>query len=154
MLLASRAPPPLGIFARTANGLPIGDQVMDRESVRRLQFDRRLQHRRGWLDSGQLEGYVEALPDVTAKMTTIAAAEEEVTAAASSQQALAASGTPSASPASPTPSTPPTHASRVAGDFGTSTSDAAGPAGTAGEDGFGGSSVGGGVGSDGGGSSS
>lgn len=49
---------------------------MDRESLDRLRFDRRLQSRRGWLAPGELERHVQALPDVTDKLTTLAAQEE------------------------------------------------------------------------------
>ncbi|MEZ4280210.1 MAG: hypothetical protein R3F21_11420 [Myxococcota bacterium] len=45
---------------------------MDRESLDRLRFDRRLQNRRGWLAPGELESHVEALPDVSDKLTTLA----------------------------------------------------------------------------------
>jgi hypothetical protein len=45
---------------------------MDRESLERLHFDRRLQNRRGWLAPGELERHVEALPDVSDKLTTLA----------------------------------------------------------------------------------
>ncbi|MEZ4333905.1 MAG: hypothetical protein R3F35_19300 [Myxococcota bacterium] len=44
---------------------------MDRESLDRLRFDRRLQNRRGWLAPGELEGYLERLPDVAEKLTTL-----------------------------------------------------------------------------------
>lgn len=49
---------------------------MDRESLERLRFDRRLQHRRGWLAPGELERHVEKLPDVADKLTTLAHEEE------------------------------------------------------------------------------
>ena len=49
---------------------------MDRESLDRLRFDRRLQNRRGWLAPGELDRHVQALPDVTEKLTTLAAQEE------------------------------------------------------------------------------
>ena len=45
---------------------------MDRESLERLHFDRRLQNRRGWLAPGELERHVESLPDVSDKLTTLA----------------------------------------------------------------------------------
>ena len=48
---------------------------MDRESVERLRFDRRLLRRRGWVEDGDYEAHLEALPDVSSKMTT--GAEEE-----------------------------------------------------------------------------
>jgi hypothetical protein len=55
---------------------------MDRESVERLKFDRRLQRRRGWVDEEELESHVESLPDVSAKMTTVAELEAEEEASA------------------------------------------------------------------------
>jgi len=42
---------------------------MDRESVERLRFDRRLQRRRGWVEPTQYDDHVESLPDVSGKMT-------------------------------------------------------------------------------------
>lgn len=45
---------------------------MDRESLDRLRFDRRLQSRRGWLAPGELDSYLASLPDVSDKMTTLA----------------------------------------------------------------------------------
>ena len=56
---------------------------MDRESLDRLRFDRRLQHRRGWLAPGELDRHVQALPDLTDKLTTLAAQEEGGAAAES-----------------------------------------------------------------------
>ena len=37
---------------------------MDRESVDRLRFDQRLQRRRDWLETGEREGYLEALQGI------------------------------------------------------------------------------------------
>jgi hypothetical protein len=42
---------------------------MDRESVDRLRFDRRLEQRRGWVEEGAKDAHLESLPDVTEKMT-------------------------------------------------------------------------------------
>lgn len=42
---------------------------MDRDSVDRLRFDRRLQQRRDWVEDGTREAHLESLPDVTEKMT-------------------------------------------------------------------------------------
>jgi len=42
---------------------------MDRESVDRLRFDRRLERRRGWVENADKQAYLEALPDVSEKMT-------------------------------------------------------------------------------------
>jgi hypothetical protein len=55
--------------------------VMDRDSVERLRFDRRLQRRDGWVDASQQEAFVDGLPDVSEKMTTCAEEEEAVEAA-------------------------------------------------------------------------
>jgi len=68
---------------------------MDRESVGRLRFDRRLQRRSGWMDEADRQAHLDALPDVTEKMTTIAEEEETASAAeaapaASSEQTFAA----------------------------------------------------------------
>jgi hypothetical protein len=60
---------------------------MDRESLERLHFDRRLQNRRGWLAPGELERHVQALPDVSDKLTTLADQE------AAGQAPTAESGT-------------------------------------------------------------
>lgn len=54
---------------------------MDRESVERLRFDRRLQHRREWIETGELDTHLEGLPDVSDKMTTPAELEAEEEAA-------------------------------------------------------------------------
>ena len=48
---------------------------MDRESLDRLRFDRRLQNRRGWLAPGELERHADALPDVADKLITLAGQE-------------------------------------------------------------------------------
>jgi hypothetical protein len=42
---------------------------MDRESVNRLRFDRRLDRRRGWVEESDKTAHLEALPDVSDKMT-------------------------------------------------------------------------------------
>ena len=65
---------------------------MDRESLDRLRFDRRLQNRRGWLAPGELDRHVQALPDLTDKLTTLAA-QEEGGAAAESGSADPSAGT-------------------------------------------------------------
>lgn len=54
---------------------------MDRDSVQRLRFDRRLQQRNGWMEEDERQAYLDSLPDVTEKMTTIADAEESANAA-------------------------------------------------------------------------
>jgi len=60
---------------------------MDRESLDRLRFDRRLQNRRGWLAPSELDRHLETLPDVSDKLTTLAAQEEAANAAAESGDA-------------------------------------------------------------------
>lgn len=42
---------------------------MDRESVERLRYDRRLQRRRDWVDDAQRQAQLDSLPDVSHKMT-------------------------------------------------------------------------------------
>ena len=51
---------------------------MDKESVERLRFDRRLKRRSGWLSAADEEEYLSSLPDVSDKMTTCAEEEESV----------------------------------------------------------------------------
>jgi hypothetical protein len=41
---------------------------MDRESVERLRFDRRLQRRRGWVEQSDFEAHLESLADTSDKM--------------------------------------------------------------------------------------
>ncbi len=41
---------------------------MDRESVERLRFDRRLQRRRGWVEQSDYEAHLESLADTSDKM--------------------------------------------------------------------------------------
>lgn len=65
---------------------------MDRESLDSLRFDRRLQHRRGWLAPGELDRHVATLPDVADKLTTLANAESEAAAAAPEAGANPTSG--------------------------------------------------------------
>lgn len=76
---------------------------MDKESVERLRYDRRLQRRTGWVEESAMESHIEALPDVSEKMTTGAAledAEDEPVAAA------APFPSPSAAPSSAPSSAP------------------------------------------------
>ncbi len=63
---------------------------MDRESLERLHFDRRLQNRRGWLAPGELERHVESLPDVSDKLTTLA--DQEAAGNATAEGGAGASG--------------------------------------------------------------
>jgi hypothetical protein len=76
---------------------------MDKESVDRLRFDRRLQRRSGWIEAADQDAYLESLPDVSEKMTTCA--DEEKAA--------------SEADAAPPPDTPPVP---TAGDFSASSS--------------------------------
>ncbi len=88
---------------------PIGDretQVMDKESVERLRFDRRLKRRSGWISASDEEAYLASLPDVSDKMTTIAEEEEKAAEETVASPSAADEGQPSA--AAPT-----------AGDFST-----------------------------------
>jgi len=41
---------------------------MDRKSMTRLKFDKRLVHRRGWINKKELETELAALPDVANKI--------------------------------------------------------------------------------------
>ena len=75
---------------------------MDKESVERLRFDRRLQRRSGWVEETTQNAYLESLPDVFEKMTTCADEEKATTAAASPPPA------PSSSPSPPV---------QISGDF-------------------------------------
>ncbi len=44
------------------------DELMDRESVERLRFDRRLRRRRGWVEQSDYEAHLESLADTSDKM--------------------------------------------------------------------------------------
>jgi hypothetical protein len=88
---------------------------MDKESVERLRYDRRLQRRTGWLDSTDSESYLASLPDVSEKMTTGADEENVAEAAPSAPTTPSTPSTPS-TPAIPATSTTPAPAA-VAGDF-------------------------------------
>lgn len=65
---------------------------MDRESLDRLRFDRRLQNRRGWLAPSELDRHLETLPDVKDKLTTLAAQEESAAADGAANPAGAGGG--------------------------------------------------------------
>ncbi len=67
---------------------------MDRESVERLRFDRRLHSRRGWVEESDFQQHIESLHDVSDKMTTTAELEAEE--AAQGADAPAASAQPPA----------------------------------------------------------
>ena len=81
---------------------------MDKESVERLRYDRRLQRRTGWVEESAMESHIEALPDVSEKMTTGAAledAEDEPVAAAA--PSVAPSVAPLVAPLAAAPSAAP-----------------------------------------------
>jgi hypothetical protein len=65
---------------------------MDRESLERLRFDRRLQSRRGWLAPSELDRHLQTLPDVSDKLTTLAAQEEGTAAAEGAANPAGAGG--------------------------------------------------------------
>jgi hypothetical protein len=71
---------------------------MDRESMNRLKFDRRLMRRRGWISEEELAAELEGLPDASHK---IAPAEPEAPAAPAAPAEPTAPGLSSA----PEPST-------------------------------------------------
>ncbi len=49
---------------------------MDKNSVERLRFDRRLARRNGWLSEPDRDAFLETLADVSEKMTTCASEEK------------------------------------------------------------------------------
>jgi len=51
---------------------------MNKESVERLRFDRRLRHRPDWIQDTDQEAHLASLPDVSEKMTTCADEEEKI----------------------------------------------------------------------------
>ena len=55
---------------------------MDRESVERLRFDRRLERRRGWVEPAEKDAHLDSLPDVSGKMTRGFEEEDSLPAAA------------------------------------------------------------------------
>jgi hypothetical protein len=73
---------------------------MDRDSMERLRFDRRLLRRREWVEEAELEAHVEALPDVAEKI----ASDDEAPAAAPGAPANLAAGSVSEPEGSSTPS--------------------------------------------------
>lgn len=88
---------------------------MDKESVERLRFDRRLQRRPEWIEKADQEAYLASLPDVSEKMTTCA---EEEKAAEEAAAALVAEGPAAVTPPAPTPAaTPAATPPATAGDF-------------------------------------
>jgi hypothetical protein len=99
-LLACRAATPGSLYQSES-------EVMDKESVERLRFDRRLQRRSGWVEETTQNAYLESLPDVSEKMTTCADEEKATSAAA---------------PTLPSPSSPPSPPVQTAGDFSKPTS--------------------------------
>ena len=93
---------------------------MDKESVEDLRFDRRLRNRPDWIQDADLEAYNTSLPDVSEKMTTCGAEEEEKTTEAAA--APTTPTTPTAATIPTSPATPPQStetAVPTAGDFST-----------------------------------
>jgi hypothetical protein len=91
---------------------------MDKESVERLRFDSRLSTRSGWVDATMRESYLEALPDVSDKMTTCGDEDDALEAAT---EAASAASPP------PTPDLQPEAAAPLADDFSTPFSADASP---------------------------
>ena len=50
---------------------------MDRESAEKLRLDRRLLRRRGWISEEERKRSLEALPDVSSKLTTVGEAADQ-----------------------------------------------------------------------------
>jgi hypothetical protein len=50
---------------------------MNRESLDKLRLDRRLLRRRGWMTASERKRALDALPDVSAKATTLGAESDE-----------------------------------------------------------------------------
>ncbi|MBY0398848.1 hypothetical protein K2X89_01015 [Myxococcota bacterium] len=67
-------------------------KAMDRESLDRLRFDRRLQNRRGWLAPGELDRHVQTLPDVSDKLTKLAGDESAGASADAAGQPASGTG--------------------------------------------------------------
>lgn len=64
---------------------------MVHSSMKNLEFDRRLQGRRGWIDGNSFEKHLEGLPDVADKGIVVSLGEED---AAPKEAAPAPSATP------------------------------------------------------------
>jgi len=97
---------------------------MDRESVERLRFDRRLQRRRGWVEESDYSSHTESLVDVSEKMTTAAELEAEEAAAAAAAPPAPAQAAPPAYQQPPSVAVEvgePRPSGGVAGDFSSST---------------------------------
>lgn len=88
---------------------------MDKGSVERLRYDRRLQRRLGWIDEADHKAYLASLPDVSEKMTTCA---EQEKAAEEAAAAVVEEGPAAVTPSAPTPAgTPAGTPAATAGDF-------------------------------------
>ena len=59
---------------------------MNRESLEKLRLDRRLLNRRGWMSESERKRALEALPDVSAKATTLGAESREDASASDESQ--------------------------------------------------------------------
>ncbi len=96
---------------------------MDKASVERLRFDRRLQQRPDWIEKADQDAYLDALPDVSVKMTTVAEEEKAVEEAAANAAEAAQAATPPAPAFTATPVlVPESAAAPTAGDFSTTRS--------------------------------
>ena len=91
---------------------------MDRKSVERLRFDRRLKRRSGWLSAADEEAYLASLPDVSDKMTTIAEEEEKTAEEKAASPTQADEGRPPAAPTAGDFSTPSPFGSGAGSGFG------------------------------------
>ena len=76
----SSGPKRMPLARRLYDGITENED-MDRESVERLRFDRRLQGRRDWVGQDAAQANLDALPDVSDNMTTAAELEAEEEAA-------------------------------------------------------------------------
>jgi hypothetical protein len=73
---------------------------MDRESVERLRFDRRLQRRRDRVAEAEYASYVDGLPDVSDKLTRIGDEREDSVEGSTSDAPESAGGPRSPGPGS------------------------------------------------------
>ena len=55
---------------------------MVHESMKNLEFDRRLHGRRGWISEGEFESHLAELPDVASKGEAVAEADDSTRAPA------------------------------------------------------------------------
>jgi hypothetical protein len=89
-------------------GIKPEDECMDRESVERLRFDRRLQRRRGWVEQSDYEAHLDSLADTSDKMIRgIGESDESETTAAAAPERAAAPVLADVSATSPAGDPPP-----------------------------------------------